>query len=306
MFPRPARSIAVTCLLAGCATAPPRQSPLMPSAAGPAASAARAEVDAWHAERLERLAAEDGSLTFVALDWLDEGTNAIGRSAACRVRYEGFPEDVVGTIVREGDALRFEAAPGVDVGGAPEDGVLRTDADGAPTVLTAGTCTFFVIDRGGRLGVRVKDSNAATRRDFAGIPRYPFDPAWRIEAAFVPAAPEASLAFDLVVGVSVRDDLAGHAEFTMDGADVRLALTSGGAPDRCFLVFGDETNGRETYGGGRFLVAERTPDGRVILDFNRAYTPPCAFTPYATCPLPPPGNRLPFAVRAGERFAAHE
>jgi uncharacterized protein (DUF1684 family) len=259
-----------------------------------------AEVDAWHAERVRRLEADDGWLTLVGLRWLAPGENRVGQAASCAVAYEGFPVEDVGTITRVDGALRFEMAPGAAVEGVPADGVLRSDADGAPTVLTLGTCRFHVIRRGERYGVRVKDANAPTRRQFAGIERYPVDRAWRYEARFVPADAGATTPVDLVIGTTLDQEIAGRAELVMAGHAISMVLMPGSEPDRYFVVFGDGTNGSQTYGGGRFLEATRDGDA-VILDFNRAYNPPCSFTPYATCPLPVDDNRLPVPVTAGEK-----
>jgi hypothetical protein len=261
----------------------------------------RAEVDAWHAERLERLRAEDGWLTLVGLSWLEEGDNAAGRRADDAVAYAGFPVERVGTFAVAGRAVTFRADAGVAVAGVPPDGRLRTDADAPATVLRIGTCRMHVLARGERFAVRVRDSEAPARRGLAGIERFPFDEAWRIVAAFAPAD-AVTIPVDSIIGVTDAQPVAGYALFRREGHDVRMVLFPGPRPGRFFVVFADETTGRETYGGGRFLDA--TLDGdRVELDFNRAYLPPCAFTPYATCPIPPAANRLPFPVRAGETRA---
>ncbi|MBT8485891.1 MAG: DUF1684 domain-containing protein [Phycisphaerae bacterium] len=256
-------------------------------------------VDSWHEERLHRLTADDGWLTLVGLVWLDEGSHDVGRDATCHVRADGFPAALVGTIERTGGVVRFRTAPAVPVDGVPDGGILQTDAGGNPTIVSAGTCRFHVIERGGRLAVRVKDNAAELRTAFAGIERYPVDGAWRIEAAFEPAV-ATQVPVTLITGSVSDEDIAGHAIFDFAGHAARLVLMPGSGDDRFFVVFGDATNGETTYGGGRFLEAVRDDD-RVILDFNRAYNPPCSFTPYATCPRPGPDNVLPYAVTAGER-----
>jgi uncharacterized protein (DUF1684 family) len=176
-----------------------------------------------------------------------------------------------------------------------------SDADGDPTMLVAGRCRFHVIDRGGVYAVRMKDPDAPTRQGFSGIDRFPVDAAWRIEATFVPAAADTTVPVDSVIGVVDDTAVAGRARFERGGTAVDMVLHPGGDPDRYFVVFGDATNGRDTYAAGRFVAAERIAPDRVLIDFNRAYNPPCAFTEFATCPLPLPDNRLPFAVTAGER-----
>jgi uncharacterized protein (DUF1684 family) len=262
-----------------------------------------AATDAWHAERVAALTAPDGWLSLVTLAWLEPGANRVGRDPAAAVAYAGLPADHVGTLHVDGDGggIRFEPAAGVAVTGVPDDGMLRTDADGPPTVVQVGRCRFEVIVRGGRPAVRMRDPEADSRVGFNGIERFPVDPAWSIEAAFEPAAGGEEVAVDSVIGVVDQTAVAGRARFEQGGRAVDLVLHPGGAEDRYFLVFGDATNGRETSGGGRFLLVERSGPGTVRLDFNRAYNPPCSFTDFATCPLPVPGNRLPFAVTAGER-----
>ncbi len=282
--------IAVTCLMCGCAAAP-----------GGASSLA-ANTDAWHAERLDKLQAPDGWLSLVALEWLQPGVNRIGRGPDADVRYDGFPVDQVGAIVLEGDVVAFETAPGVSVEGAPADGVLQSDATGAPTVLGLGDIRFHVIRRSGRLAVRIKDAAAPTRTGFAGIERYPADERWRIEAAFTPAADGATLTMDTVLGMETEAGVSGRARFEYDGVEVDAVLMDAG-DGGSMLRFADATSGDATYGAGRYLYIEPSADGgAVVLDFNRAFNPPCAFTPYGTCTLPPDSNRFPFPVTAGERW----
>jgi len=260
----------------------------------------RMSVDRWHENRLAELKSKDGWLTLVGLAWLDEGTNEVGSAPGRRVACDGLPADA-GVFEVKDDAVTFRAADGVSVSGAPADGRVQSDADGSPTVLGIGNVRLHVIRRGDRLGVRMKDDTAPLRTRFEGIERYPVDPAWRIEATLEPVAGAETTPVELIIGTVVEEPVAAWAVFEHAGNQCRIMLSPGGGPGRFFVVFGDTTNGASTYGGGRFIEAVRTPDGdRVVLDFNRAYNPPCAFTPYATCPLPVESNRLPFAVEAGE------
>ena len=148
--------------------------------------------------------------------------------------------------------------------------------------------------------MRVKDPDAPARRDFAGIEYFPIDPSWRVQARFERSDPPKKIPVPDILGVVEDEDSPGAVVFTHDGATYRLdALMEPGESD-LFLIVGDRTNGHETYGGGRFLYAPAPgPDGLVTVDFNRAYNPPCAFTEFATCPLPPPGNKLPIRWRRG-------
>lgn len=263
-----------------------------------------AATEAWHAQRLASLTDPDGWLSLVTLAWLDPGANRVGRGEDDQVRHEGLPVDHVGTLHVSGATVRFEPAPGASVVGMPADGMLQTDAGGTPTILKAGRCRFQVIDRGGMLAVRMRDPDAPTRTGFAGIERFAVDPAWRIEARFEPAPEDRTVPVESVIGVIDDTAVAGRARFDHLGESVDMVLHPTGDPDRFFMVFGDETNGASTYAAGRFLTVERAGSDTVILDFNRAYNPPCAFTAFATCPLPLPDNRLPFPVMAGEHAPA--
>lgn len=265
-----------------------------------------AATDAWHAERLAKLQAPDSWLSLVALAWLEPGENRVGSSPDAEVSYAGLPADHVGTIVVTERGLRFAPAEGVAIEGVPADGVLRTDADGDATVLVLGDIRFHVIARGERLGVRMKDAAAPTRTEFAGIERFPVDESWRVVAEFVPVPEAETIDLDTVIGVRVESDVRGNARFERDGVEVDAVLfasSSGGS----YLRFADATNGRDTYAAGRYLYVEPSTDGEtVVLDFNRAYNPPCAFTEYATCSIPPKSNTFSFPVNAGERWGARE
>ena len=280
------------------------------ASAGPAdAALARlaSETDAWHAERLERLTAPDGWLSLVALAWLEPGRNRIGSAPDAEVSYAGLPGEHVGTLVLDKRGVQFEPVDGFDVAGVPADGRLRTDADGDPTVLALGDVRFHVVVRGGRPAVRMKDASAPTRLDFAGIERFDVDPHLRIRAEFTPAEAGETIGLDTVIGVPTEAAIRGRARFLHAGHPVDAVLFASG--DGALLRFADTTNGEATYSAGRYLHVEppepapgSSTGQAVVLDFNRAYNPPCAFTPFATCSIPPPPNRLPFAVTAGERW----
>jgi uncharacterized protein (DUF1684 family) len=268
------------------------------------ASAFAQSTAAWHLQREKRLASEDGWLTLVALLWLKEGDNVAGSGPGASVVFPAKAPARLGTFRRSGNAVSFQPEPGVLVtkAGAPfVGGPLKSDADAETDVLEAGGLRFFVVVRGERVGLRVKDPDAPKRRDFHGIPTYPADPRWRIEARWEPAAQGTSIAVPNILGSVDQMPAPGTAVFSVDGQEFRLTpVLEEGSPN-LFFVFADVTNRTETYGAGRFLYAEPSKDGRVVLDFNRAYNPPCAFTPYATCPLPPKQNRLSIPIAAGEK-----
>jgi uncharacterized protein len=269
----------------------------------------RQKVDAWHAERVERLRSESGWLTLVGLHPLREGANTIGSAEGMDVRLLVARAPArVGTLTVNGDSLALEVAPGAKVrlqsrteDLAGQRIALATDAGGHPTVIDLGGPLFYVIKRGDRLFVRVKDPNSEARRSFTGIERFPVDPRWRVKAKLEPDVPPRTVSVPDVLGGVSEEPTPGTLVFRLRGRECRLRPT--GEPGQPLsFVFGDASNGDATYGGGRFLETEAlAADGTVTIDFNRAYNPPCAFTPYATCPLPPEGNKLPFAVEAGEK-----
>jgi len=252
---------------------------------------ARAEWEAWRRDRVGRLTGERGWLSVAALHWLDPGVN----------RPEGLP----GAFTLRDGRVELGASPGDGyvLDGVPvERRVLVSDGSAKPDLLSLGASRHVqLLERGGRYALRVWDADAPSRRDFPGIETFPFDPAWIVEARWEPfPAPRRVIVQD-VVGTETPREVPGRAAFAVGGRELSLEPTLEG--DRLAFVFRDATAGTETYGAGRFLSAGAAREGRVVLDFNRAFNPPCAFTPFATCPLPRPENVLPVPVTAGERFA---
>ncbi len=263
----------------------------------------------WHEKRLQSLQSEDGWLT-LGLGWLKEGANTAGSGKGMNVQFPPDAPALVGTFTRSGAAVTFQPASGVPVlgGGQPfTGGTLKTDAGGAkPDVLQAARFRFHVIVRGDRLGVRIKDPEARARKEFKGIPLYPVSAQWQIRARWEPSNPPTTIAVPNILGQVEMMPSTGTAIFTVHGKEYRLTPVLEEGSSDLFFVFGDGTNRTETYGAGRFLYAGLPKDGYVALDFNRAYNPPCAFSPFATCPLPPKQNRLGLKVEAGEkRLGSH-
>lgn len=259
-------------------------------------------IDRWRAEAEERLRDEDGWLALAGLLWLQRGENPFGSDQALPVALpEGAAPALAGAIHYDGAAATVRAAPGVDlrVNGEPAaERALRSDADGPPDLVQVGRLTFFLIRRGARLGVRVRDPESPARRGFAGRRWFPVRPEYRISARFVPYDPPRTISNLNILGDTEEKLSPGYAAFEIDGQSVALDATRAG--DGLFFVFRDATSGRETYGAARFLAAPAPADGRVELDFNKAVSPPCAFTAYATCPLPPRQNVLAVRIPAGE------
>ncbi|MFL6246616.1 MAG: DUF1684 domain-containing protein [Thermoanaerobaculia bacterium] len=262
----------------------------------PAVAAHRAEIAQWQEKRAERLKAEDGWLSLIGLFWLNEGNNVISLPSA------GSPTV---KLVRRGEAVVLEPTPAMMIDGKPVANrvELRNDAhENGPTVVQMGTVRFQVIKRGDRLGLRVKDSQAPTRTHFQGLDYFPTDPKWRVEARFEPYNPVKKIPITDVTGMTSDNIAPGALVFTVDGKEYRIDPVLEEGSDEFFLIFKDATSRDETYQPGRYLYAAKPgPDGKTVIDFNKAYNPPCAFTPFATCPLPPEQNRLPIRIEAGEK-----
>ncbi len=264
------------------------------------------EVEVWRRAREQRLTSDGGWLTVAGLAWLSPGRNGFGAAAGNPVRLPAHAAPPqAGAFIVESGQVRIEVAPGVAVtrdGKPVTTAALRTDAGGAdPDVLALGAVTMQVIARGDKLAVRIKDMRNPARAAFKGLRWYPIDQTWRLTARFVAHPKPTTIKVDSVVGIPEAMPSPGYAELEIGGKTVRLEPVLEPGETKLFFIFRDGTTGRTTYGGGRFLYADPPRDGRVVLDFNRAYSPPCAFTAFATCPLPPAQNRLSVAIEAGEQ-----
>lgn len=251
-----------------------------------------------------------GWLSLVGLHWLATGVQRFGSDPSGEIvlrAHDGAVPPIAGTLEVADGTVRIHPRAGVDltvVGVPVEDGLeLVDDGEGEPTILELASLRFYLIRRGeGRLALRVKDVAAPALRAFAGLDYYAVDPRWRVTARLVPAAPSATIRVPDIVGDVMADPTPGDVVFEVGGATHRLHALEA-QPGHLWLIFGDTTNGRETYGAGRFLVTGPVqPDDTIEIDFNLAYNPPCVFSPFATCPLPPEGNRMAIPVEAGERM----
>jgi len=271
-----------------------------------------AELAAWHAERIERLTGPSGWLTVVGLFWIEEGESTIGTDSGCDVvlpESAGFPRVAVLTLKGQALTIRPEAKVPVLLNDEPLTGEtgIASDADGPADLLIVGDITFYVLERGSSYAVRVKDPASAERLAFHGVDRFPVRESYRVVADLVPYDPPRQKQVPTVIGTSTSFQVPGQLRFTLRGQECTLEpVLADEDAALLFIIFADATNGEQTYGAGRFLYAERERDGKVVLDFNRAVNPPCAFTRFATCPLPPPSNVLSIAVEAGEkRYGDH-
>jgi uncharacterized protein (DUF1684 family) len=273
-----------------------------------AAGSYEASIDAWRAERESNLKKPDGWLTVAGLFWLNEGENRIGTQPKDEIALPpGRAPQRVGTInFRDGKAT-FRAAPGVAarVNGQADSPVeLKSDASGKPDLIQTGDFTMFVIKRGDRYAVRLRDLHSKMREEFSGLHWYPVREDYRVVAKFTTYPDPQKIAIPNILGQTEMEPSPGYATFQLAGQTIRLDPVLEG--DQLFFIFRDQTSGKSTYGAGRFLYADLPKDGKVVLDFNKAYNPPCAFTPYATCPLPPKQNRMAIKVEAGElKYGEH-
>ncbi len=282
---------------------------LLSAAAVPtvADEAYRAQIRGWREKREARLKADGGWLTVSGLFWLAPGRNTFGTDRSCDIVLpEGSAPGLAGAFELADGHTSVRLEPGVvaRIGSSPITGVttLRSDASGEPDVLDLGRLTLHVIERGGRYGIRLKDRESTIRKRFTGLEWFPIDERYRIVARFSPYPQPRPLRVPNILGQTETMQSPGRAEFEIQGQHVGLdgVLEEPDAKE-LFFIFRDLTSGKETYGAGRFLYAELPKDGKLVLDFNKAYNPPCAFTPYATCPLPPSQNRLPVRIEAGEK-----
>ncbi|MGH9457456.1 MAG: DUF1684 domain-containing protein [Thermoanaerobaculia bacterium] len=266
----------------------------------------RQEIASWQENRAKGLTRETGWLTLTGLFWLEEGENSVGSAPDADVR---LPEDKalpsVGRLVlREGEVTLVSAPDsGVVVDGQPVTSVaMQPDVSGEPTIAEVGPVQFYVIHRGDRIGVRVRDREHPARTTFAGLDYFPIDPEWRVTARLEPYDPPKQIPIQNIVGIVEPLPSPGALVFEVDGKEYRLDPILEEGSDELFVIFADQTSGKETYPAGRYMYAAVPgPDGTTVLDFNKAYNPPCAFTEFATCPLPPRQNRLDVRIDAGEK-----
>lgn len=268
------------------------------------AGAHRDDAIKWRTERVARLQRPDGWLSLVGLHWIETGASTLGSGSDNDIVLAVGPARL-GTLTSDGKTVTLALADGVDarIGeGTGRVAPLASDATGKPTLVTFGSANFHVIERSGRLALRVKDANAKTRSGFLGLDYYEVDPSFRFDARYIAHEPGRTIPIANVIGTLDQMPNPGAVEFVKDGRTHRLEAVDEG-DGQLFLIFADRTSGKETYGAGRFLYAQPPAPGsdRVVVDFNRAYNPPCVFTPHATCPLAPPENRLDLAVTAGEK-----
>jgi uncharacterized protein (DUF1684 family) len=286
-------------VLAACERAP---APVDPEAH-------RAAVEAWRQSRLAALTRPDGWLSLVGLFWMERGRSyTLGGDTANDFVYAGVDGSVpprIGTFTTRERGVRFDAEPGLTVTleGNPVTSIEAAPDSGPAPVLELGSLQFLVLRRSGEYAVRVRDAESPVRTDFPGIETFPVSTTWRLPARFEWKEPPDTIDIPNILGTVNATPSPATVRFDVDGRTYRIALwKDSDDPANFFTAFADATNAAETYGGGRFLWVD-APDqhGRTTVDFNKAYNPPCVFTEFATCPLPPQQNRLPFSIPAGEK-----
>ncbi|HEV2720536.1 MAG TPA: DUF1684 domain-containing protein [Thermoanaerobaculia bacterium] len=249
----------------------------------------------WRDQRHTSLTGESSWLTLVGLHWLQPGTND--------VTIAGTPPLTVRFVLTNG-VVTVEPNPSLSIGGKPVTAPVALADDtspNGPTIIKADTRSMQAIKRNDKFAIRAKDTQSAARREFKGLDYFPPNEKYRVEARFEPYNPPKKIPITNVLGMTSDETSPGALVFTLDGTEYRLdPILEQGTKD-LFVIFKDKTAGHETYGAARYLYASPPADGKTIVDFNHAYNPPCAFTPYATCPLPPPQNRLPIRIEAGEK-----
>lgn len=261
------------------------------------------EISMWHSKRIDGLKKDTGWLNLVGLYWLENGENTIGSSQNNKIV---FPENAplkIGSVTLKDSTLIFNSSKNGDVqinGELISNVELKPDVSGNPTVLEVGSLRWFIIKRGEKYGIRLRDLESELLNNFQGIDRFPIDSLWKINAKFEKYTAPKKIMIPTAIGTIEESFSPGKLIFNIDNVEYSLEPTTAGKG--LFVVFADLTSGEETYGAGRFLyIKEQDSNGNVVLDFNKAYNPPCAFTKYATCPLPIEENKLRVRVSAGEK-----
>lgn len=266
------------------------------------------EITAWRAKRLNSLRSETGWLNLAGLFWLKDGANSIGgaESNDCVFPTNHAAPSLGKIVLKEGKVFLEDVPQGVSitVKGQPFLGGLIFSEQEESLVLSHQSLRWFIIKRGEKYAIRLRDLEGEYVKNFKGIENFLTQEKWKLKGKFV-ASPGKKLKIVDVTGRVYEEESPGKVEFTIGKKSYSLAATQEG--NELFIVFGDLTNKHETYGGGRFMYIDMPKKGtdEVVIDFNKAFNPPCVFTPYATCPLPVTENKLQVKIPAGEKYTSH-
>ena len=260
-------------------------------------------VEQWQQDRLEGLKSKSGWLNLAGIYWLQEGSQTIGSDPSNDIVFPERAPAFLGVLTLEGEEVHLQVQEGVELfyeGEAVQELNLRYETSGKPSYLTHGDFAWYIMKRHTSLAVRLRDYRNPAIEALDHIPSYPIDPDYLVEAQLEPF-PEART---MTVNTPFQDytqeyQCPGELHFELQGQKLSLLPFESG--DSYFIILSDETTALETYGGGRFMYATPDSTGRILLDFNKAYNPPCAVTPFAACPMPPRENHLPIRIEAGEK-----
>ncbi len=259
------------------------------------------EIKTWHNQRIENLKKESGWLNLAGLFWLEEGKNTFGTSSSNKIVFpKGECEEFLGALILDKGEVFIETTPDKFIFNDELSVTkLKIFPVEKPVILKHKSLRWFVIKRGDKYGIRLRDLESPFLKEFTGIKTFPVNEKWKVKAKLIKEENKKIPILD-VLGQTNLQDSPGKLVFTINGKEYSLdALDEG---DNLFIIFADKTNKKETYGAGRFVyTAKPDENGEVYLDFNKSINPPCAFTPYATCPLPPKQNTLPISINAGEK-----
>ncbi len=272
------------------------------------ADAYKNEIEQWHQNRVKSLKSETGWLNIAGLFWLKEGENTFGSSKENNIILPiGKADEKLGIFILKEGIVSFTTAANsnAESNNTPfAAGVIFDEKQETPIILSHKNLRWFIIKRGSKYGVRMRDFESDALKNFTHIERFPVDEKWKITAVYEAPEKDKTIPINDVIGLTTETPFGGTLRFEIDGTTFQLDATLEG--NELFIVFADKTTGNETYGGGRFLYAVKPSEGNtVILDFNKAYNPPCCFTNFATCPLPPAQNRLAIQISAGEKTYGH-
>lgn len=266
-------------------------------------------IEEWRSKRIEDLKKDNGWLNLVGLYWLKEGKNKFGTDPSNDIVFpKGKAPAFIGSFYLQNDSVTVKINNGIDVTNnnkTVKEMTLKNDLSGDPTILALGPLRWFIIKRSDEIGVRLRNLDAPLVKKLKTINTYPIDENWKVTAKLSPYNPPKIITVPSIIGTKEQDTVDAALEFKLRGKTFRLDPLIEG--NEYFIIFADKTSGKETYGGGRFLYAPLADStGKTVLDFNKAYDPPCAFTGFATCPLPPKQNYMHIKVTAGEKVYHRE